>query len=105
MGLDMYIEARRNIGTPQEECIEKLYWRKFFGLQDMLIQKLDLEAHDGCIKNTLLTKEDAESILDYCCHNRDYFGEFSRIPDICEWIEQWDEWASQGWSFWYNANW
>ena len=41
MGLDMYIDARRNIKTPQEERKEIVYWRKFWDLQNHIVEITD----------------------------------------------------------------
>ena len=47
MGLDMYIDARRNIKTPQEERKEIVYWRKFWGLQNHIVEITDAKVDNG----------------------------------------------------------
>ena len=51
MGLDMYIDARKNIGTPNEERKEKVYWRKFWDLQDYIVKITDGKIDNGEIKD------------------------------------------------------
>lgn len=105
MGLDMYIDARKNIGTPNEERKEKVYWRKFWDLQDYIVKITDGKVDSGEIKDTKLTKEDLENIIHFCCFHRDYFDEFGSVPDLCELYDEWDTLRAEGWTFWYNANW
>lgn len=106
MGLDMYIDARRNIGTLQEERKEMVYWRKFWDLQDHIVDLIDIEVVDiGAIHDTKLIKEDLEDIIHFCCYNRDYFDGFTSVPKLCELWQLWDDMADDGWTFWYNGNW
>lgn len=105
MGLDMYIDARRNIGTPQEERKEMVYWRKFWDLQDHVVEITDAKVDNGEIPDIKLTKEDLEEIIHFCCYNRDYFDGFTSVPKLCELRQLWDDMAAEGWTFWYNGNW
>lgn len=104
MGLDMYIDARRNIRTPQEERKEVAYWRKFWDLQDYIVELTDAKKDVGVIEDTKLTKEDLENIIRFCCYNRNYFGNFD-VSQVCELYAEWDAMAAEGWTFWYNGNW
>ena len=105
MGLDIYIDkcrtpkivdSRRNYDEREEVC----YWRKFWGLLDIM-QYGDSEYG----QDIRLTKNDVENILNYATHHRDYFGGFESVPQICELLDQWDELQDEGWVFCFNANW
>lgn len=105
MGLDMYIDARRNIGTPQEERVTQVYWRKFWDLHNYITSITDATVDDGCVEDTRLTLEDLGSIITFCCLHRDYFDGFDSVPDLCEVQDEWASMVAEGWSYWYNANW
>lgn len=107
MGLDMYIDARRNIGTPQEEREEVMYWRKFWDLQNYIVEITDakVESAEGKVCDTKLTKEDLENIIHFCCYNRDYFDGFTSVPKLCNLWQKWEWYAAEGWTFWYNGDW
>ena len=105
MGLDMYIDARRNIGTPQEERKEMAYWRKFWDLQSFIIELTDTRTDTCQVLDTKLTKNDLEDIIRFCCYNRDYFDGFTSVPKLCELWQLWDDMVDDGRTFWYNGNW
>lgn len=105
MGLDMYIDARRNVKTPQEERKEVAYWRKFWDLQNHIVEITGAKVDNGEVPDTKLTKEDLEDIIHFCCYNRDYFDGFTSVPKLCELWQQWDDMTADGWTFWYNGNW
>lgn len=105
MGLDMYIDARRNIGTPNEERDEKIYWRKFWDLQREIAFLTDAKVEDGYIPDTRITREDLDAIIDYCGRNRDFFGNFDTIVPLCELRAELPELEEEGWTLWYNSNW
>lgn len=107
MGLDMYIDARRNIGTPLEERQEKVYWRKFWDLQDEIIRitDADTDSDSCCISDTRITDKDLDAIIDFCCRNRDYFDSYNSVLTLCELREELPQLKEQGWTLWYNSNW
>lgn len=112
MGLDIYIDKCRKPTMKEfngkmyrdyEEREEVCYWRKFW---DLLYEGVPFKyGEDEYGKDIRLNKEDVEKILDYVAHNRDYFGGFQTVPDVCELLDQWDELKNEGWIINFNANW
>lgn len=109
MGLDMYIDKCRKPTTKEfngkmyrdyEEREEMCYWRKNWDLFYTLPYRDEEYGQD-----LRLTKEDVEKILDHVAHNRDYFGGFKTVEDVCELLAQWDELEEDGWAICYSANW
>ena len=68
MGLDMYIDARRNIGTPNEERQEKVYWRKFWDLQDYIVKITDgkIDQKPYCRRKSLCLAVKNKSRKSHC---------------------------------------
>lgn len=105
MGLDVYIDKCRkpkiiDNKRSYEEREEVCYWRKFWGLLDIMQYGNSEYGQD-----IRLTKDDVEKILNYATHNRDYFDGFESVPQICELLDKWDELQDEGWVFCFNANW
>lgn len=105
MGLDIYIDKCRkpkivNNKRDYEERDSVCYWRKFYGLLNFMKYG---DSEYG--KDIRLTKNDVEDILNYIIHNRDYFGGFESVPQICELLDQWDELQDDGYVICFNANW
>lgn len=105
MGLDIYIDKCRkpkivNGEREYEEREEMCYWRKFGNILD--IMKYDYEDYG---KDVRMTKDDIENILNYVTHQRDYYGGFSSVNQVCELLDQWDELEEEGWVINFNANW
>lgn len=103
MGMDMYIEKIwRNPQTKEVEDREELCcWQKFWGLHE----ELGLYGEGDYNKDVPMTKNDLERCLQYVAHNRDYFGGFSTVEDVCRALSQYDELKEAGWQVVYNANW
>lgn len=106
MGLDMYIDKCRkpiikdNGRRDYEERVEMCYWRKFWDL----MAEIDY-GNDDYGQDVRLTKDDIERILQFVTHNRDYFGGFENVEQVCELLDQWDELEEEGWVINFNANW
>ena len=84
MGLDIYIEKCR-----KPKIVE----------QDGKKYREDEYAED-----VRLRREDVEKILDYVAHNRDYFGGFDSVPQVCALLDEWDALMEDGWVICFNAN-
>ena len=103
MGLDIYIDKCRkpkivNGEREYEEREEMCYWRKFRGL-------LDVMGYTDDDDDVRMTKEDVEKILDYVVHNRDYWGGFKNVAQVCELLDQWDDLEEDGWIVVFYASW
>lgn len=106
MGLDIYIDkcrepiitadGRRDYAEREEVC----YWRKFYGLLELMQYG---ESEYG--QDVRLRKEDVEKILDYVAHNRDYFEGFDTVSKVCELLDDWGELEKDGWVINFNSNW
>jgi hypothetical protein len=110
MGLDIYIDKVKepvivNGVRTYKQREEMCYWRKFYELLGNLPFKCDEETMKNCFIEEPLTKDQADKILTFICHNRDYFDSFDTVVPMCELIEQWDELVKDGWKFEFNANW
>ena len=103
MGMDMYIERKKK-KLAEEDCKreELIYWRKFWGLHKNLPFEYGEEEYG---KDIHLTKDDLESMLNYCTHNRNYFDNFSGVEKLCEIIDEYQELTEDGYEIVYNANW
>ena len=100
----MYIEKiRRNPDNKQEilERVELCYWRKFWDLH----YELGLYGEDDCGNDVPMTKDDIERALNFATHNRDYFYTFNTVPQLCELLDEYDDYKKDGWEIVYNANW
>lgn len=105
MGLDIFIDKCRKPKVVDgmrdyEEREEVCYWRKFYGLLDLMQYGEDEYGQD-----IRLGKKDVEKILDYVSHNKDYFDSFDTVPSVCELLDEWDELKENGWLVCFNANW
>ena len=109
VGLDVYIDKCRKPKIIEidgrkyrdyEEREQLCYWRKNYDLLDIMKYGEDDYGQDVCMR-----KEDVEKILDYVAHNRDYFGGFQTVPDVCELLDQWDELKDDGWVICFNSTW
>lgn len=104
MGMDMYIDKIKRCPTDKSVILERaelVYWRKFWDLHNYL----GLYEHDDYGIDVRMTKEDVEKCLDFCCHNRDFFGTFGTVADVCELLNEFDDIEKAGWEVVYNANW
>ena len=109
MGLDIYIDKCRKPTIKEEngkkyrdyeEREEMCYWRKFYGLLDVMKYG---DSEYG--KDVRLTLDDAERLLEYATHHRDYFDGFDGVPQLCELIYNWDNFVEEGFVINFNANW
>ena len=103
MGLDIYIDKCRKPKVVDgnriyEERVEMCYWRKFWDLLDIMNYTDD----DNDVR---MTKEDVEKILDHVTHNRDYWGGFEHVSQVCELLDQWDDLHEDGWTVYFYASW
>lgn len=109
MGLDVFIDKCRKPKIREEdgkkyrdyeEREEVCYWRKFWGLLEVMRYGDDEYGQD-----VRMTKDDAEKLLEYIIHHRDYFGGFDGVPQLCELIDDWDYLKEEGFIINFNANW
>ena len=103
MGLDIYIDKCRKPNVVDgkriyEERVEMCYWRKFWGLLEVMNYTDD----DDDVR---MTKEDVEKMLDYATHNRDYWDGFEHVGQLCELLDQWDDLHEDGWTVYFYASW
>lgn len=105
MGMDMYLDIikrdpnnKLNILERKEMC----YWRKFWDLHYDMPFKYGEEEYGKDVK---ITKDDVERVLQFVTHNRDYFGGFKTVEDVCELLDNYEELKEAGWDIVYNANW
>lgn len=106
MGLDMYIDKCRKPTIKDgvrdyEEREEVCYWRKFW---DLLYEIGYSDEDYG--QDIRLSKEDVEKILNFVTHNKDYFGGFNSVQQVCELLDEYDYLTEEeGWVINFNANW
>lgn len=105
MGMDMYIDAVKRDPNDKKNILERkelCYWRKFYDLHRAIPCGYSEEDYG---KDVSLTKEDVEEILQFVTHNRDYFGGFATVADVCEVLDTYEELKRDGWQIVYNVDW
>lgn len=104
MGMDMFIDKIRRNPSNKQEILEReeiCYWRKFWSLHAAL------GLYDGSdyANDVVITKDDIERAIVFATHNRDYWGGFDSVPQLCELLDNYDVIKAEGWDIVYNANW
>lgn len=121
MGLDIHIyRARRNPkeftkeqwdeyyrGEDNEEetpiMTEVFYARKFWKLHYAAIER-EVDEYDGS-EYIRLEREDIERMIKCAVVTRNYFGDFSCVPPLCEILDNFDVDEEHGWHYFYYASW
>lgn len=109
MGLDMYIDKCRKPciidgKREYEEREEVCHWEGFLTLlREGLPFKYGNEKYGQDIQ---LSKDNVEQILNYVTHNRDYFGGFSSVEQVCKLLDEYDYLTKkEDYVICFNANW
>lgn len=106
MGMDLSIYRKKNKGTPQEECVEVYYARKFWELLEAPFVIEYNDSKEECyVCARVQSKEDVEQLIDIAVHNRDYSYSFNSVPKLCELLEEFDEKNEEGWTYTLEADW
>lgn len=106
MGLDMYIDKCRKPKIVDgkreyEEREEVCYWRKNWDLM-YAIGYGDEEYNE----DMRLFKDDVEKILQHVTHNRDYWGGFSSVEQVCRLLDEYDYLTQEEkWVIVFHADW
>lgn len=88
--------------TRWEDELEQVYYgRKFWDLWDIAKAKLDAEP----CEYVELTKDCAEELRNAAAVNRDYFGTFNTVQDLCELCDTYDELKESGHHFYVECDW
>ena len=103
MGMEMYLERRRNHGSPNEERINLCYWRKEWDLLEIACPHYVKEEMSG--KDYKVNKETLIKMLQYLALNLDYFGTFGTVLDMCNVVHDYDNYVEDGWEYVINADW
>lgn len=72
---------------------EVYYARKFWDLYTPVARALNLENGEY---SQPLTEEDVEFILNIASHNKDNFGGFNTVPQLCEILDRYEEIKENG---------
>ena len=80
---------------------EVYYARKFWDLYTPAARHFGI---DNCEYSDPLTKEDIEYLIDLATHNRDYFGGFETVPELCEILDRYDEATNAGMIFLFEGD-
>ena len=115
MGMDMYLftaHSKKELEDPnfwsKEEHDDpfssagKVYYsRKFWDLYN----NLSFTSHYECGTWMSLTKDQVEEMLDFSCHNRDYFDGFNTVIQLCEILAHWKEIEENGLKIFFECDW
>lgn len=82
---------------------EVYYARKFWDLYTPMARKLKMD-NDENFYSDPLTKQDIEDMIVIATHNRDYFGTFNTVKDLCEILDHYDEATEQGMVFLFEGD-
>lgn len=103
MGMEMYLELRKNHKTPNEERQELCYWRKEWDLLEIACPHYVSE--EMCGEDYKVDKETLIKMLQYLTLNLDYFGTFNTVKDMCQAVYNYEENIEDGWEYVINSNW
>lgn len=114
MGLDMFIIARKNVGTPNEESRELVYWRKYWDLRNFMLFQDDEVCRSPGLR---IDKPMLEKMIKYYTENPDYnydapgketlFSDieeasgFSQLTKLCYILKNYDTLINEGWQLYY----
>lgn len=106
MGMDLYIIRRRNKGTPNEESVESYYAHKFWELLEAPFVKEYNESEHNCyVCAPIRSREEIDQLIEIATHNRDYWGEFKSVPELCELRAEFPDMVEEGWTYTLEADW
>lgn len=105
MGMDLYITRKKNIGTPNEQREEVYYARKFWELLDCPFIREYLSGSECYVCAPIHSTEEVEQLIDMAIYNRDYFGTYKSIPELCELRDGLEEGMEEGWTYYLEADW
>lgn len=105
MGMDMYLNREKNIGTPNHEKVQIAYWRKFWDLHDYIWQEYDPREKDQNGTEVQVNKELLSKMLAFAARNKDYWDSFDTVPALCEALYDYDDYVKDGWTFTYSGDW
>ena len=57
------------------------------------------------MKEVSISNEDIEQLINIAVHNRDYWGTFDSVPQLCELLEEFDEMREENWNYVLEADW
>lgn len=101
--MDLYVKRYKNKGTVNETCEELFYARKFWELLDAkFVDRADLNSY---IETPIMKEEELEELIDIAVHNRNYFGTYDSIPQLCEIRDGFQTGRAEGYSYVLEANW
>ena len=80
---------------------EVYYARKFWDLYSPMSRRLKLENGEW---SGPLTKDDIEEMIYIATHNKDYFGTFDTVTDLCEILHNYDAATDAGMVFLFSGN-
>lgn len=77
---------------------------KFYALHDFIQNSIFHEDYK-CNEYIELKKENLADIISFCCFNRNYSGDFSSLPSLCEIYDHWQELEEHGLKVFYECDW
>ena len=103
--MDLYITRKKNIGTVNEQREERYYARKFWELLDCSFVREYSSSTDCYVCAPIHSIDEVNELIDMAVHNRDYFGTYKSIPELCEIRDELEEAMEEGWTYYLEADW
>lgn len=103
--MDLYITRKKNIGTVNEQQEERYYARKFWELLDCSFVREYSSNTDCYVCAPIHSIDEVNELIDMAVHNRDYFGTYKSIPELCEIRDELEEAMEEGWTYYLEADW
>lgn len=108
MGMDLYINKRKNKGLPTEECVELFYARKFWELLEApFVQEYNDSKEDGYICARISSEEDFNQLIDIAIHHKNYFDTYESVPQLLEARDEFvnNQENNEHWTYTLEADW
>ena len=108
MGMDAYIFRARSKKVfksddwyNSKDVTEVWYARKFWDLVNHMSCLKD-EDDNGCSQFIKLKKSDIEEMIEIATHNKDYWGGFDSVPQLCQILYDFDTDEENGWHYYFE---
>lgn len=107
MGMDLSIYRTKQKYNKEEHWTEPweheeiYYARKFWALYDVMHRRKNA---DNC-DYVLLDKDDAIELAATAVSTPDYWGSFDTVPKLLDLVYHWDQYADEGWLFYFCCDW
>lgn len=108
VGMDLYINKRKNQGLPTEECVEVYYARKFWQLLDAPFVKEYNDSKEDCyVCARIDNEEEFEQLIDIATHHKDYFDGYNSVPQLLKARDEFlkDKEENTHWQYYLEADW